>query len=561
MLFSYVPDLINNQICSDMNVLRFIFILFVSNWAAAQKPSKEDSLVGSLTPEKRWWDLMSYNITIKPDYHTKTITGNNKIRYKVISEQPSELMQIDFVKPLIIDSVTQNGKKLSFQNKGNIWYVSGVRKHKNRKYNIAVYYSGKPVESQSPPWDGGFVWGKDSLNRPWISVACQYKGASLWYPCKNMLYDEPDEGASISIITPASLNAIGNGCLVKQQRTSDGDMQYTWKVVNLINHYGISFYMGNYVNIKKNYTGIIGKLSMDYWVLDYNKQKAENHLIPESIQAMKSLEHWFGPYPFYEDGFNIVEAPYIGMEHQSAIAYGNNFTKGTYKGNDVSKTGWGKKTDRIVIHEMSHEWFGNSITAGDIADRWIQEGFAGLAEELVLSDLFGKKAEEEFLSGRYRTIENDKPIIGRYGINEDGSSDGYVKGWAVIHMIKTVIDNDEKFLQILRGLNKQFYHKVVTTKEIENYINIQSGINFNAVYDQYLRTSQVPVLEYFITDHKLQYRFTNCINNFTMPIKIIGIEDWISPTTSWQSYDLKNNFINQVDIDPNFYIKSYKSKE
>ncbi len=544
-----------------VHMLRFIFILLATNWAFAQQPSKEDSLVGSVTPEKSWWDLLSYDITIKPDYKTKTITGNNTIRYKVISKEPAEFMQIDLIKPLVIDSVIQNGTKLNFQNKDNIWYVSGARKRKNKKYTINIYYSGTPVESLSPPWDGGFVWAKDSLNRPWVSVACQYKGASLWYPCKNMLYDEPDKGASISIIAPSSLKAIGNGRLIKQQRISDSIMKYTWKVVNPINHYGISFYMGNYTNIKKSYMGQNGKLSMDYWVLDYHKRKAENHLIPESIQAMNSLEHWFGPYPFYEDGFKIVEAPYIGMEHQSAIAYGNNFTKGTYKGNDVSKTGWGKKTDRIVIHEMSHEWFGNSITAGDIADRWIQEGFAGLAEELVLSDLFGKKAGEEFLSGRYKTIENDKPIIGRYGINEDGSSDGYVKGWALIHMIKTIMNDDEKFLKILRGLNTQFYHQVVTTEQIENYINRQSGINFNAVFDQYLRTSQIPVLEYFIADNKLQYRFTNCIDNFTMPIKITGIEDWLSPSTSWQSYDLNNTLINKVDIDPNFYIKVYKIKE
>ncbi|WP_343657824.1 M1 family aminopeptidase [Chryseobacterium sp.] len=393
-------------------MLRFIFILLVTNLAVAQQPSKEDSLVGSLTPEKSWWNLLSYDITIKPDYRTKTITGNNQIKYKVISEEPTELMQIDLIKPLVIDSVIQNGRKLSFQNKGNIWYVSGAKKRKNKKYTITVYYSGAPVESLSPPWDGGFVWSKNSLNRPWISVACQYKGASLWYPCKNMLYDETDEGASISIITPASLNAIGNGRLVKQQRTSDGDMQYTWKVVNPINHYGISFYMGNYVNIKKNYTETKGKLSMDYWVLDYNKQKVEDHLIPKSIQAMKSLEHWFGSYPFYEDGFKIVEAPYIGMEHQSAIAYGNNFTKGTYKGNDVSKTGWGKKkADRIVIHEMSHEWFGNSITAGDIADRWIQEGFAGLAEELLLSDLFGKKAGRSFFQADIEPLKMINPSL------------------------------------------------------------------------------------------------------------------------------------------------------
>jgi aminopeptidase N len=238
---------------------------------------------------------------------------------------------------------------------------------------------------------------------------------------------------------------------------------------------------------------------MDYWVLDYNKQKAENHMVPEVNKTMKSLEHWFGPYPFYEDGFKMVDAPYIGMEHQSAIAYGNTYVKGTNKkGGDISNTGWGKKTDKIIVHEMAHEWFGNNITAIDLADRWIQEGFAGLGEELVIADLCGKQAGAEFLAGRYRTIENDKPIIARYGINEDGSQDNYIKGWAIIHMIRTIINDDTKFREILRGLNSNFYHKVVTTKQIEDYISLQSGINFRKLFDQYLRTAQVPILEYKI---------------------------------------------------------------
>lgn len=325
---------------------------------------------------------------------------------------------------------------------------------------------------------------------------------------------------------------------------------------NPINHYGISFYIGAYVNIGRVYNGEKGQLTMNYWVLDYNKQKAENHMIPEAVQAMRSMEHWFGPYPFYEDGFKMVDAPYIGMEHQSAIAYGNNYTKGTYKGNDVSKTGWGKKTDRIIVHEMAHEWFGNSITASDIADRWIQEGFAGMAEELVIADLCGKKAGEAFLEGRYRTIENDKPVIGRYGINEDGSSDGYIKGWAVIHMIRTIMNDDAKFLKILRGLNSHFFHSVVTTNQIEDYISSHANYNFKPLFDQYLRTQQVPILEYSLNGDECRYRFANCNSQFTMPIKTNLTDTWIFPTTAWQSLSLKNkNSIDSVKVDPNFYVK------
>ncbi|MGN6166493.1 MAG: M1 family metallopeptidase [Flavisolibacter sp.] len=526
-----------------------------SQQEALHQPTKEDSLIGSLTPEKTWWDIMHYDITIRPDYNSRSLSGKNTIQYKVVTKNHSRLMQIDLVKPLMIDSVIQNGSRLKFRNEGDIWYVTTEKKENNKVSEITIYYSGKPIESKSPPWDGGFVWTTDSLKRPWISVACQYKGASLWYPCKNMLYDEPDKGASLSIITPSNLVAIGNGRLKHKQQHMDSTTTYTWMVTNPINHYGISFYIGSYVNIGQKYNGEKGKLTMNYWVLDYNRQKAENHMIPEAVQAMRSMEHWFGPYPFYEDGFKMVDAPYIGMEHQSAIAYGNNYTKGTYKGNDVSRTGWGKKTDRIIVHEMAHEWFGNSITASDIADRWIQEGFAGMAEELVIADLCGKEAGEEFLAGRYRTIENDKPVIGRYGINEDGSSDGYIKGWAVIHMIQTILNDDAKFLKILRGLNSRFFHSVVTTNQIENYISSQSGYNFSPLFDQYLRTTQVPVLEYSLKNNECRYRFANCNEQFTMPIRINLTNAWIFPTTAWQAFSFKNkDSVETVKVDPNFYL-------
>ncbi|WP_221392691.1 M1 family aminopeptidase [Dyadobacter sp. NIV53] len=371
------------------------------------------------------------------------------------------------------------------------------------------------------------------------------------------MYDEPDKGASISIIVPDSLIAVGNGRLKGKSINADGTTTYKWAVQNPISHYAISFYVGKYVNISQTYQGKKGNLSIDYWILDYNRPKAIKHMIPEVNITMKSFEHWFGPYPFYEDGFKMADAPYIGMEHQSAIAYGSSYMKGTNKkGGDISNTGWGKKTDKLIVHEMAHEWFGNNITAIDIADRWIQEGFAGLGEELVIADISGKAAGEEYLAGRFRTIENDKPIIARYGINEDGSQDNYVKGWAILHMIRTIINDDAKFLKILNGLNSKFYHQVVTTNQVENFINLNSGINFTYLFDQYLRTANVPVLEYKMNNHELWYRFGNCNKNFTMPVKTnLTKENWIRPTTEWQSLKMTN--INETDTlkaDLNFYI-------
>lgn len=525
-------------------------------------PTKQDSLNGSVTPERIWWDILHYDLTIKPDYDSKTISGKNTIEYKVVTKKHSDLMQIDLVVPLKIDSIFQKGKKIDFTQSENIWYVKLPKNLLSKKNKITIYYSGKPTESIKPPWDGGLVWAKDSLNRPWISVACQYKGASLWYPCKNALYDEPDKGARINIIAPENLIAVSNGRLLSTIKNADNTSTYSWEVKNPINHYGITFYIGNYINLNGSFNGEKGKLTMNYWVLDYNKEKAEKHMIPEVNTTLKSLENWYGPFPFYEDGFKMVDAPYIGMEHQSAIAYGSSYKKGTNKkGGDISNTGWGKKTDKIIVHEMAHEWFGNNITASDIADRWIQEGFAGLAEELVIADLCGKQAGNEFMNGRFRTIENDKPVIGRYGINEDGSSDNYIKGWAVMHMIKTIINDDAKFRAILRGLNHDFHNKVVTTNEIETYINEKSGINFKYLFDQYLRTNKVSILEYKYENDEFSYRYSNCNQDFSMPIKTNWTKgNLICPTASWKSLKLENKDIpDDLKIDLNFYLTLQKA--
>jgi len=543
-------------------ILNLMFCLvYAQENAAPHIPTKQDTLNGSITPERIWWDIQHYDLTIKPDYNTKTISGKNTIEYTIVNKNHSDLMQIDLVAPLKIDSIFQRGKKINYTQNENIWYAKLPKKLLSKKNQITIYYSGKPTESIKPPWDGGLVWSKDSLNRPWISVACQYKGASLWYPCKNALYDEPDKGARINVIAPEGLMAVSNGRLQSKIKNSDNTSTYSWEVKNPINHYGITFYIGNYINLNDSYNGEKGKLSMDYWVLDYNKQKAENHMIPEVNITMKSLESWFGPYPFYEDGFKMVEAPYIGMEHQSAIAYGSSYKKGTNKkGGDISNTGWGKKTDKIIVHEIAHEWFGNNITANDIADRWIQEGFAGLAEELVIADLCGKQAGNEFMNGRFRTIENDKPVIGRYGINEDGSNDNYVKGWSVMHMIKAILNDDHKFKEILRGLNFDLHNKVVSSAEIETYINKKSGIDFTNLFDQYLRTVNVPVFEYNYKNEELNYRYSNCNDNFSMPIKTnLTKENWLHPTTSWQSIKVENtNTTQNLRLDINFYLKLSK---
>ncbi len=346
---------------------------------------------------------------------------------------------------------------------------------KGTKGKLSIRYGGKPHEAIRAPWDGGWTFTKDSLGRPWMTVTCQGgAGASIWYPCKDHQSDEPDNGASLTMRVPDTLMAVGNGTT-----------SYTWEVTNPINNYNIIPYIGKYINFKEVYQGEKGKLDLNYWVLDYNEQKAKSYLPKEVHNTMKSFEYWFGPYPFYEDGYQLIDVPHSGMEHQSAVAYGNWYQPG-YRKRDGSGTGWGLKWDFIVIHESGHEWFGNNITSNDLADMWVHEGFTNYSETLFIEHIFGEQAGNEYNAGIRSGIRNDRPIIPpTYGVNAQGSGDMYPKGGNMLHAIKHSINDNEKFRQILRGLNKDFYHKTVNTAQVENYISKKAGFDYSKVFDQY----------------------------------------------------------------------------
>ncbi|MGI8951773.1 MAG: M1 family metallopeptidase [Chitinophagaceae bacterium] len=552
-----------------MNKYTFLFValLFLQFTSQAQLLQKKqtfthaDTLRGSITPERAWWDVLRYDITVKPDYETKTITAKNIIQFKVVKNIYTDTMQIDLQQPMIIDSIISENKKMNFiKADTNIWYVSIPKQNFSSINSINIYYHGKPREAIKPPWDGGWIWTKDSLGRPWISVACQGLGASVWYPCKDHQSDEPDNGASLTIIVPDSLVAVGNGKLQFKKNDNDGTTTYQWQVKNPINNYNIIPYIGKYVNFSETYNGAKGNLAVNYWVLDYNLQKAKQHLAPDVRRMLKAFEYWFGPYPFYEDGYKIVDAPHLGMEHQSAIAYGNHYLNG-YHGEDLSGSGWGMKWDFIVVHESAHEWFGNNITTKDLADMWVHEAFANYSETLFTEYYYGKKAANEYNVGIRKNIRNDEPIIGPYNVNKEGSGDEYYKGGNLLQLIRHSINDDEKFRQILRGLTKTFYHQTVTTKQIENYISEHAGFDYSKVFDQYLRTTQIPQLEMYFSDDKKKifYRWTNCVKGFNLPlaiwndnskIKIFPAEDWKSSaiTASQQS------LFNPILIEDLYYI-------
>ena len=539
-----------------------IFQLFIVHSFAQVLNKKEtfthqDTLRGSIGPGRMGWDVLQYDITVQPDFETKTIIGKNNITY---FDNGVKLMQIDLQEPMQIDSIIKENKRILFTREGNVFWVqlgdtAAMYKIKPGKALLSVFFHGKPKEAVRPPWDGGWIWKKDANGNPWMSVACQGIGASVWYPCKDVQSDEPDSGAILRIIVPDSLTAVGNGRMIEKKSAANKNTEYTWQVKSPINNYCIIPCIGKYVHFGEKYNGEKGKLDMDYWVLDYNLEKAKKQF-KDAPRMMKAFEYWFGPYPFYEDGYKLVEAPHLGMEHQSATAYGNGYQNG-YHGTDLSATGWGMKWDFIIVHESGHEWFANNITSKDIADMWIHESFTNYSETLFTGYYYGKAAGNAYVIGTRKRISNDRPIIGPYGVNKEGSGDMYYKGGNMLHTIRQVINNDKKFREILRGLNKTFYHQTVTTTQIENYISTQAKFNFSKIFDQYLRTAQVPVLEYKINGYNLSYRYAGCVSGFNLPVKItFKTTQWLHPTEEWKTLSLYPEGENTFSVDPNFYINS-----
>lgn len=534
-------------------IASFNFLLPAAN-AQQHKLTRADTLRGTLSAERTWWDVTYYDLNVKLSPEEKSIQGRNTIFYRVL--QPAKRLQIDLQEPLIMDKVSQNGESLAFTKDGNAWFVDlKADQPKGKVLSLLVTYHGKPKEAIRAPWDGGIVWGKDSLGRPWIATACQGLGASIWWPNKDHQTEEPDS-MKITVTIPKGLTNVSNGRLRSKKDNSDGTTTSTWFVGNPINNYDIALNIGHYAHFADKYNGENGKLDLDYWVLDYNLARAKPHF--EVVKPMmKCFEHWFGPYPFYKDSYKLVETPHLGMEHQSAVAYGNQYKMG-YRGSDLSGTGWGKKWDFIIIHESGHEWFGNNITTKDIADMWVHEGFTNYSETIFVGCQYGKEAGDAYVQGIRSKIANDVPIVGPYGVNTEGSGDMYYKGSNMLHTIRQVINNDETFRKILRGLNKTYYHQTVTTQEVEQYISKNGGRDFSKVFDQYLRNTQIPVLEYSINNNELKYRWV-AIPGFDLPVRVTlanGKYSFIYPTTEWKTTGIQLADPSKFAVDKNFYIKT-----
>ena len=521
--------------------------------------TRGDTLRGSITPQRAWWDVTFYDLHVAIDPADSSISGYNEIHYRVTEPRQGRAMQIDLQDPLQIDRVTANGTGLEVRKAaGSAYFVdmdpAGAQRP-GEIHTVTVRYHGTPRIARNPPWDGGFVWSRDELGNPWIATANQGIGASIWWPNKDHQSDEPDS-MGIHITVPSPLVNVSNGRLRGRTEHDDGTVTWSWFVRNPINNYNVAVNAGNYAHFGDTLKGELGRLDLDYWVLKQHLPKARQQFV-QVKPVVRCFEHWFGPYPFYEDSFKLVHTPYLGMEHQSAIAYGNRFMNG-YLGEDLSGTGWGLTWDYIIVHETGHEWFGNNITTKDVADMWVHEGFTFYSEPLYTECLYGKQAGADYIIGARDMIENRRPMIGPYGVNEEGSRDMYFKGGNLLHTIRQIVDDDPLWRAILRGLNHTFWHQTVTSAQVERYIIEQSGKDLGKVFDQYLRHARIPALQHYFEGGRIHYRWRADVAGFEMPVKVKlseGLYTFIRPSSEeWRSSPFLLDHPSEFEVNRNFYV-------
>ncbi len=523
--------------------------------AAAPDPARQDTLRGSISPERAWWDLLHYDLAVQVFPAEKRLQGTNTITFK--TRQAGERMQIDLQPPLAITRVVHGEQELTFEREGNVYWIAfKAQLAAGVEDQITISYGGKPRESQRPPWSGGLSWTKDDQGRDFIATTCQGIGASIWWPNKDHGCDEPDRGMDMHITVPAPLVAVSNGRLIDKAHDDAAQTNtFHWRVTNPINNYGVNMNIGHYVSMDDTFAGEGGKLDLQYWVLDDQVEQARKHFA-EAPRTLAAFEHWFGKYPFYEDGYKLVVVPYLGMEHQSSVTYGNGFKNG-YLGRDLSATGVGLKFDFIIVHESAHEWWGNNISMQDAADMWIHESFANYAEGLFVEFHFTQKEAQDYVIGTRKLIRNDRPIIGTYGRNKEGSGDMYPKGGNLLHTMRHVLNDDARWRACLRGLGQQFWHQTVKTADFEAYMSKACGFDFGKVFDQYLRTTQIPLLHHEVDGNGVKVWLTDVVPGFQVPV-LLHIDGKDQRVTVGEepvriALDQKPE---SIELDRNFYMRT-----
>jgi aminopeptidase N len=537
-------------------ILLFLAVIASHSILAQEQFTRKDSLQGGLRKERTSFDVLRYDLTIKVDVDNKFISGSNTIEFEVV--QPTQKIQIDLFKNMQVDSIVYQKTKLSFQREYNAVFIQFPSELRTgSKESIQFYYSGKPIIAKNAPWDGGFVFKKDAAGKPWIGVAVQGTGASLWYPVKDSQSDEPNYGASIKVAVPSGLMNVSNGRFLGSEDLKNGYTRWDWEVKSPINTYDITLNIADYVHIHDALDG----LDLDYYVLRENEEIAKKHFV-DVKPMLTCFQSKFGTYPFANDGYKLVDTPYLGMEHQSAVAYGNKYRKG-YLGSDLSHTGIGLLFDYIIVHESGHEWFGNSITSKDIADMWIHEGFTMYSEVVFLECNYGKEKATTYINGLKANVDNDKPIIGQYGVNNEGSGDMYPKGALMLHTIRNIINNDDKWWAMLLKYSENFRHKIIDTQTVLAFFNKETGLDFSDVFNQYLKTTSIPELELRITNKSLEYKWNASTTPFTMPVDVFVSDKKIRlfPTTSWQKLDGKVKKLEEIKVADDLFFINVKRNE
>ena len=511
-------------------LLYIALILFGLQQLSAQKFTRRDSLQGGLRVERTSFDVLRYDLNIKINPEEKKIEGYNDITFKVV--EPTQKIQLDLFDNMNIESIEWNNQKLNYKREFDavfIFFPQKLKKEATEK--IRFNYSGNPKIAKNAPWDGGFVFSKDKNGNPHIGVAVQGTGASLWYPCKDSQTDEPDNGASIKVAVPNGLMNVSNGRFLGSEDLKNGYTRWDWEVKNPINNYDITVNIADYAHIHDTING----LDVDYYVLKENEETAKVHFEADVKPMFECFNSKFGNYPFWEDGYKLVETPYLGMEHQSAVAYGNKYRKG-YLGMDLSGTGIGKNFDFIIIHETGHEWFGNSITSKDIADMWIHEGFTTYSETVFVECTQGYETAMQYINGQAKNVRNDKPIIGQYGVNNEGSGDMYTKGALLLNTLRHIVRNDNKWWSILLKYSETYKKQIIDTKTVEEFFSYQTRYDLSTVFDQYLNYTSIPMLEIKGFKNMFQYRWVTDVKDFKMPIdiEVAGRTVRLNPTNEWQ---------------------------
>jgi aminopeptidase N len=519
----------------SLNSMRHILLFFLMGFSPtllAQKFTLADTLRGALSADRICFDVTYYHLSIKVDVETRSLSGVNHVHFKNVTDL--NRIQLDLFDNMVIDSIVHEGKKLEFFRKFNAVFVEfseSLKKGGNEV--VSVHYHGEPIAAKNAPWDGGFVWKTDPDGKPWVGVACEGTGASLWWPNKDHLSDEPDS-MLISCSVPIGLMCVANGD--PESTVGQGEYnQWNWKVSYPINNYNVTLNIADYIQFSDLYRNSQGSdLRLDYYVLKQNEAKAREQF--QQVHGMMDcFEAAFGPYPFYNDGYALVETPYLGMEHQGAIAYGNKFLPG-YLGRFPQKMDF----DYIIIHETGHEWWGNSVSMKDAADMWIHESFCTYSEAVFAECKYGYQSMIDYLVYQRGFINNRGPIYGVYGVNQEGNSgDMYYKGSWMIHTFRTVLNNDSLFRHILKGIAQEFAYRTVDGDEVIGYINKTTGADHSAFFKQYLKYSDVPVLEYRTVKAGIEMRWNAEAEGFSMPIVfstpkdekkrvVLNNTDWIS---------------------------------